>query len=257
MEQVSKKRLYSFLLVLAIVIAIALIIYFIMRPNNNPEVLFSQTVEEGTAVYIDISSIVPYKNDYGSGNIVHSILCQCLSSQNNTVWVYMTLNQYQEYFDSDAHLTNSDGYQLRTYSTPIRLHGTAMAGADALDCYSSLAFNFTSADIQKTIPDNANLTEIEYHPDLAENYPVYVDIIRDLETEYRDNWGRLFAAFETSSGDTVYIFFKESYIYDYYFGSQSTTSEGDFITPVRVHGYIDEPHEYGMDKIGKTMLAAK
>lgn len=100
--------------------------------SEDKEVVFSQSVSSYENVYVDIVSIEP---TYGIGTTQtynSSVCCKCETSWGETVWVYMSVYEYNEYIDSSADIDTSYGdFETVTYSQPQRVHGIARE-ADSL-----------------------------------------------------------------------------------------------------------------------------
>lgn len=100
---------------------------------------FSQTCRSGQDVYADIVSIIP---EYGislslegsNSTHYHSVVCRAVTVSGATVWVYMSVNEYNDDFDSSADLQDMFGsFQELTYSPSRRITGTAYQAESACD----------------------------------------------------------------------------------------------------------------------------
>lgn len=91
------------------------------------EVRFYDSVSTGTEVYADIVSIFPAIGIYTEGSSYYSyFVCECETSSGSTVWVYMSVSDYRENFDSDvsASVYSSTNEEV-TFSYSRRIHGEA------------------------------------------------------------------------------------------------------------------------------------
>ena len=91
------------------------------------EVRFYDSVSTGTEVYADIVSIFPAIGIYTEGSSYYSyFVCECETSSGSTVWVYMSVSDYSENFDSDvsASVYSSTNEEV-TFSYSRRIHGEA------------------------------------------------------------------------------------------------------------------------------------
>ena len=109
------------------------------------EVLFSQSVPTGNPVYIDIVSIEPTYSiqttygKYATNGIVTEVICECKTDSGSSVWVSMSPNTYNEYFDESANFSSASPfmfYKTVTYDSPVRILGTAVR---AESVYSGLS----------------------------------------------------------------------------------------------------------------------
>ncbi len=98
------------------------------------EYKFSQSADAYDDVYVDIVSIEPSVGIYTEGSYTNTnVACKCKTSDGKTVWVYMSVYEYNKYIDSSAKISNSVNadYDVKYYSTAKRIHGTARK-ADSL-----------------------------------------------------------------------------------------------------------------------------
>lgn len=91
------------------------------------EVRFYDSVSTGTEVYADIVSIFPAIGIYTEGSSYYSyFVCECETSSGSTVWVYMSVSDYRENFDSDVSTSvYSSTNEEVTFSYSRRIHGEA------------------------------------------------------------------------------------------------------------------------------------
>ena len=127
------------------------------KPTTVPatsEKAYSILSSIGDKVYVDIVSIEPSIGIGTKNSTVNThIVCECKTSANTTVWVYMSLTEYKNNIDSSAVLSNSSTATFQTikYSPAARIHGT-VSSAEALctglstDISSTKAITFKSID---------------------------------------------------------------------------------------------------------------
>lgn len=107
---------------------------------KKAEERFSSSSSSGDPVYVDIVSIFPKFGIYtqGSTNYTHFV-CQCKTSTNSTVWIYMTCSEYKSNFDSSASTNVNRQYADEvTLKSSKRIHGTATKAESIL---SGLSYN--------------------------------------------------------------------------------------------------------------------
>lgn len=115
------------------------------------EVRFYDSVSTGTEVYADIVSIFPAIGIYTEGSSYYSyFVCECETSSGSTVWVYMSVYDYRENFDSDVSTSvYSSTNEEITFSYSRRIHGEArvadyvMSGLSS-DIEASMLIDFDS-----------------------------------------------------------------------------------------------------------------
>lgn len=146
MVHIHKRRLLIVLVVLLIAAAVCGIAYLLFGNSaGNQEVLFTPSIEEDTPVYADIVSILPWSENHKDLEDRY-ILCSCQTTDNETIWVYLTTQEYRDYFNPESRFN----FTVHTYThfpDPVRIHGFAMAGSDTGNCPHPRAFLFQSADI--------------------------------------------------------------------------------------------------------------
>ena len=106
--------------------------------SKNVETQFSQSVSAYDKVYADVVSIEPV---YGIGTTPAyntDVCCKCKTSSGGTVWVYMSVSQYNSYIDSSANISTTMGdFEIKTYSSSKRIHGSARRADSLCDGLSS------------------------------------------------------------------------------------------------------------------------
>ncbi len=119
---------------------------------SSTETMFSQGSNSFDKVYIDIVSIEPSVG-IGITNFSNTdVACECKTSTGRTVWVYMSVSEYNRYIDSSANISNSYAadYEVIEYSTAKRIHGTARTADSLCDGLSSdtgtMILKFSSID---------------------------------------------------------------------------------------------------------------
>ena len=127
-------------------------------PNNasnttaSTETVFSNSSTSGTKVYANIVSIWPAIGIYTESSSNYSnFVCECKTSAGTTVWVYMTVTEYKNNFDSSASASVSAAYADEvTYSTAVKIHGTVKKADNIMSGLSSdtatMVIDFSSLD---------------------------------------------------------------------------------------------------------------
>lgn len=92
----------------------------------STETEFSNSSKFNSKVYVDIVSIFPEIGIYTQGSSNYSyFVCNCKTSSGSTVWVYMTVSEYKENFNSSESTSiNSSFADEVTFSFPKRIHGS-------------------------------------------------------------------------------------------------------------------------------------
>lgn len=122
---------------------------------KKQEKKYSPTASEDDLVYVDIVSISPTYGIYGTGlnysTVYSHFVCKCRSSSGDTVWIYISTEEYKELFDSSI---NSEIYAFSnnakkiTLSPSKRIHGTIVLANSIVDDLSSetadIIIKFTS-----------------------------------------------------------------------------------------------------------------
>lgn len=130
-EQAEKAKRIGCLVWIGIILLISLISGGLSECNssgNSEPYVFSQSAESGDDVYVDIVSIEPEYSISTEGSYTSTdVACRCKTSDGKTVWVYMSVYQYNKYIDPDAKLSNSYSAEFETvrYSPAKRIHGEA------------------------------------------------------------------------------------------------------------------------------------
>lgn len=142
-ERAQKAKGIGCLVVIGIIILICLISGGLSQcgsnGNSEPSV-FSQSAEVGDDVYVDIVSIEPEYSISTQGSYTTTdVACRCRTSDGKTVWVYMSVYEYNKYIDPDAKLSNSFNAEYDTvrYSPAKRIYGEARKAESLCDGLSS------------------------------------------------------------------------------------------------------------------------
>ena len=95
---------------------------------EKKETRYSSDSSIGDKVYVDIVSITPKIGIYPSGyDIYTDFVCKCKTSAGNTVWIYIEVLDYWEYFDDTASgFTDNSGYSTKYFSKAKRVHGVVV-----------------------------------------------------------------------------------------------------------------------------------
>ena len=130
-ERAQKAKGIGCLVVIGIIILICLISGGLSQcgtSSRSEPYVFSQSADSGDAVYVDIVSIEPEYSISTQGSYTTTdVACRCRTSDGKTVWVYMSVYEYNKYIDPDAKLSNSFNadYDTVRYSPAKRIYGEA------------------------------------------------------------------------------------------------------------------------------------
>lgn len=118
----------------------------------STETGFSSSSTSESKVYANIVSIWPAVGIYTEGSSNYSnFACECKTSSGATVWVYMTVTEYKNNFDSSASTSvySSDAGEV-TYTTAVKIHGTVKKADSIMSGLSSdtgtMVIDFSSLD---------------------------------------------------------------------------------------------------------------
>ncbi len=109
---------------------------------------FSQNCYNYQDVYIKITSIEPSIGiSYEGIGTNTAVACKAKTPKGKTVWIYMSVNEYNNHFDSDADINVSFGAKFKTvyFSNPKKIHGCAR---EADDLCEGLSDNTTKMVLQ-------------------------------------------------------------------------------------------------------------
>ena len=122
-------------------------------PVQAEEIEFSSSLESGIDVYADIVSIQPTIGTYyGGSSAYNNFVCKCKTSSGSTMWVFISVSNYKQYFDSEAtgylYVSNVDEIE---FDEPIRIHGYTQEADDitkglSSDIGTSILFSFESTE---------------------------------------------------------------------------------------------------------------
>ena len=142
-ERAQKAKGIGCLVVIGIIILICLISGGLSQcgtGGSSEPYVFSQSADSGDEVYVDIVSIEPEYSISTQGSYTTSnVACRCKTSDEKTVWVYMSVYEYNKYIDPDAKLSNSFNAEYDTvrYSPAKRIYGKARKAESLCDGLSS------------------------------------------------------------------------------------------------------------------------
>lgn len=96
-------------------------------PKQTYAVVFTQSAESGEEVYADITSIEPVYSVGIEGTYAYTdVACKCRTSAETIVWVYMSIDEYNTYIDSNASLSSLYAdFKTINYSPAKRIRGEA------------------------------------------------------------------------------------------------------------------------------------
>lgn len=139
-EETEKTKITIVLVVLGIIILIVLFAGFANCSSSQTnykasETVFSQNCNSSDNVYIDIISIEPSIVIGTNSSHSKDVVCECKTDSGATVWVYMSIFEYNTYIDPNADITNAQSADFRVvnYSPERRIHGTARKADNLCD----------------------------------------------------------------------------------------------------------------------------
>ncbi len=162
-NRIQKKAKRSKILKFLVPVGIFLIIMLIIglsecdsskySHSSSSESVFSQNSPLEDKVYIDIVSIKPSIGIRTNTSVENTeVVCECKTVTEETVWVYMSVYEYNTYIDSTADISSnfSTNYKVIEYSTEKRIHGTARLADSICDDLSedtdTIVLEFSSID---------------------------------------------------------------------------------------------------------------
>jgi len=144
MKRENMSRLLS--LVLVLVLGAAL-----LTGCSTEEVPYSGSVEEYNRVYASIVSIEPMIKIGVDENYTETA-CECYTTSGDKVWVYISISEYKDLFDSTANFYGDNWWADRVdFSSPVTIHGQMREAEDkcaglSYDIGASLVLVFESMD---------------------------------------------------------------------------------------------------------------
>ncbi len=119
----------------------------------DEEALFSERSDSFDKVYVNIVSIEPVVGIRLSTSAFNTdVACKCSTSGGRTVWVYISVQDYNTYFDENAKLDTPFGadFEALTFSEARTLHGIARRAESLCEGLSddtgTMVFYFVSMD---------------------------------------------------------------------------------------------------------------
>lgn len=128
---------------------------------DDPPIEFSQTVKQGSDVYADIVSIVP-EYSVSLNWRPHGIVCKCTTTNDETVWLYMLISDYTEYFDPTADFSAYlASFEKLVFSSGRRIYGHSSEADDVCTGLSrmtgcEMVIRFSSDDEEKFNQNQGN-----------------------------------------------------------------------------------------------------
>ena len=107
--------------------------------NAKEEVEFSLEVKNYNPAYIYVESMEPeFGVSPNYGVYIQDLVCRCITASDETVWLYISVLDYNEYFDPDASFGSDlygSSYTALEFSEGTIIHGVVR---DANDLCSGL-----------------------------------------------------------------------------------------------------------------------
>ncbi len=103
----------------------------IPEDKEPEECYFSQNVALAAPAFIDIVAIVPYETSWNMFSGKTNLICECLTSMQETYYVFMSEEDYKENIDPDIEIPKGfvpSGKEVEAtyYSKAKRIHGWSM-----------------------------------------------------------------------------------------------------------------------------------
>ena len=143
------------------------------QPALNQEHKFNVYSVQGSRVYQSIKQIEPVLGIYSEGSSSNkAVVCRCLTPENETVFVYLTIGEYKKYIDSTAILDHSDTavFDIVRYDTPAKLHGVVIASESVAENilesvdHAKTMIEFSSIEKTKTNASNKDPVLLSTNP---------------------------------------------------------------------------------------------
>ena len=114
----------------------------------NTGVKFDPNMRNNVLVYEDIIGLLP-KYTISQLGVNHTYLCQGITSEAKTVWVLISISDYEDYFDSENDLTLPYRIYGGTVYADDEFADINISGAEGFDEVSSLLFYFTELEVEE------------------------------------------------------------------------------------------------------------
>lgn len=155
--------------------------------RTSPEVEYTEVIAKNTLVYADITHIESKIAVSVFSSSPDSVMCECKTAAGETVWLFISVNDYHEYLDKTAHFStdpiNSSNASVLDFVEPVRFHGITISPSDKVNTtYSSVAtpsqlIEFKEVDKEQVEKAKlSNQEPVKYSSDSAMNQPIYIDI---------------------------------------------------------------------------------
>ena len=191
--------------------------------RSSSAVEYNKDLKKNTAVYADVTFIeVKYtvSSSFSSYSSVSDVICECRTDSGNSAWLYISVDDYHEFFDEKAHFNNPNSAILSAtpsvadtieFVEPVKLVGLTVLYAEEISTLSGkedvpeMVMKFVKADKEKI--EAAKLTNQDpesYQGQKKINQPVYADITH-ITPEYAlySNSGYSFYPYNKTATDLV------------------------------------------------------
>ena len=105
--------------------------------QSKEEVEFSAQVQDQDPAYIHVKSIEPEFSVSQRYSMAFSdIVCRCTTTSGETVWVYISTNDYNKYIDSDAQFSSAlfgNTFETIYFEKDTIIHGKVRNAEDLCD----------------------------------------------------------------------------------------------------------------------------
>lgn len=140
-------------------------------PGETVEPTFNRAEESTWDVSLEIAAITPRLGVYKEGgyrNAYNQAVCQCLTTDGTTEWLYIEIDDYKLFFDENARLNFDQllAFSMVALPEPMRVDGTRTEAdtlvsglSDSIGSDSVIFFGNAKVLSGKTIPESAYTSE--------------------------------------------------------------------------------------------------
>lgn len=228
------------------------------EPEKTAEPTLNRADEATWDTSVDIVAIIPRYGVYSEGGIISSYkteyrqaVCQCLTADGSTEWLYIEIDDYKLFFDEDASLSFDQflAFSMVAFPEPVRIDG-AVTDADSL--VSGLSDSIGTHTViffgNATVQSGAKIPETAYTADTGVLTCVYSEIVSIVPAYTLSNGTssmntHVVCQAKDANGDEIWVAMSiadyKAYIDEtasLEFSGLTSFSEMTFETPLVVHG---------------------
>ena len=136
--QSGKKKFPVGLVTVIALLLILVAVICVTQCSGEPEeeVEYTPHVWTGRLAYIHVKSVSPeYGVSSNYGGSYHSVVCKCTTTAGDTVWLYISISDYNKHIDEDADFNGYFGASFKTAYLPSGsvIHGKVRNTDDLVD----------------------------------------------------------------------------------------------------------------------------